>query len=66
MQRAAGCCAWLSHLSGEAVEHEVGRVPVSEAEDVADHAHHRQRPGVARAPLEPRLAVVRLEPEHLC
>lgn len=47
------CTAGLSltNLSGETVQHEVGRMTVSQAEDVADHAHHRKGAGVAGAPL---------------
>ena len=43
----------VEDLAGVAVEHEVRRVPVAEAEDVPDHGHDRQAPRVRRPPLEP-------------
>lgn len=53
------------YLASKAVEHEIGRMPIPQAQDVTDHAHHCQRAGVARAPLQPGLAILRLEPQHL-
>lgn len=54
----------VDDLSGLALEHQVGRVTICEAEDVADHGVHGERTGVCRAALEPVRRVGRLEPEH--
>jgi hypothetical protein len=51
-------------LAAPALEEQVGRVPVAEPEDVPDHAAHRERARVRRAPLEPVLRVRALHPQH--
>lgn len=53
----------MHHLARLALQHQVGRMPVAEPEDVADHAVHGERARVGRAPLEPVLGVDGLEPE---
>ena len=55
----------VEDLARQTVEHQVGRVAVAEAEDVAHHAHHRERARVVRPAREPVLRVERSQPEHL-
>lgn len=47
-----------THLPREAIKHEIGRMTIPESQDVANHAHHGKRARVARAPLQPRLAIL--------
>lgn len=53
----------MHHLARLALQHQVGRVPVAEPEDVPDHAVHGERARVGRAALEPVLRVDGFEPE---
>ena len=55
----------MEDLARVAVEHEVRRVPVAEAQDVSDHGHDGQAARVPCAPVQPLLRVVALEPEDL-
>ena len=51
-------------LAREAVQHQVGRVAVAEAEDVADHRHDGERAREVGAPLQPLFGGGRLGPQH--
>ena len=55
----------VQQLPAVPVQHEVGRVPVPQAQDVADHAHDRGAARVRRTPVKPHLAVAALEPQDL-
>jgi len=54
----------VKDLARQTVEHQVGRVAVAEAENVADHAHDGERTREVGPALEPRLRRRRLHPEH--
>mmetsp|Transcript_31785 Transcript_31785/g.69550 ORF Transcript_31785/g.69550 Transcript_31785/m.69550 type:complete len:207 (-) Transcript_31785:165-785(-) len=54
----------VQDLPREAVQHQVRRMPISEPEDVADHAHHGERAREVAPSLEPRLGRGRLHPQH--
>ena len=53
----------VDYFAGDAVEHEVAWMAVTEAEDVAYHGHDRQGAGVICATLEPGLGGLGFEPE---
>lgn len=55
----------VNDLAVGAVEHEIGRMPIAEAEHVADHAHDGERARVVGATLEPLLGRETLVPEDL-
>ena len=54
----------VNHFARDAVQHQVGWVTVAKAEDVTDHGHYSQGPGVVGSTLEPGLRALALEPEN--
>mmetsp|Transcript_13522 Transcript_13522/g.28909 ORF Transcript_13522/g.28909 Transcript_13522/m.28909 type:complete len:454 (-) Transcript_13522:2570-3931(-) len=55
----------VQQLATIPVEHEVGGVPVPQAQDVAHHGHDCSGARVVGAPVQPHLTVAALEPQHL-
>mmetsp|Transcript_10854 Transcript_10854/g.22568 ORF Transcript_10854/g.22568 Transcript_10854/m.22568 type:complete len:327 (-) Transcript_10854:940-1920(-) len=55
----------VKDLARVPVQHQVGRVAVAQAQDVPDHAHHRQRARVVGPPVQPHFRGAALEPQHL-
>jgi hypothetical protein len=45
----------VDDFSGDAIEHEIGRVAIAETEDVAHHGHDGERARVVGATVEPSL-----------
>ena len=43
----------VHNLSGHAVEHEIGRVAIAQAENVPDHGHDSERACIVGAAVEP-------------
>jgi len=54
----------VQNFGRESVQHDVARVPVAQPEDVARHAHHRERARVVGPAAEPVLGRARREPQH--
>lgn len=54
----------MDHLSCRSFQQQIARMPVAQAQNVADHAVDRKGARVCRPPLQPVLRVVRLEPKH--
>ena len=54
----------VEQLARKAVQHEVGGVPVPQAQEVAHHAHDTRAACVVRPPIQPDFAVAGLEPQH--
>jgi hypothetical protein len=51
----------VHYIAGMALKHNVGRMTIAKAEDVADHAHGGKTACVVIALINPNLAVGRLE-----
>ena len=56
----------VNDLAADAVQHEVGRVAVTQPQHVPHHAHDCQRSRVVGTPIEPNLRTGTLVPEDLC
>lgn len=50
-------------LAGDPVEHKIGRMAISQTEDIADHGHNCERSGVICAPIKPSLRALALQPQ---
>ena len=55
----------VKNLSAHAIEEQIGRVPVAQAEDVAHHRHDCQGTSEVGPPVEPHLTRRRLEKKKL-
>ncbi|KAI6776023.1 hypothetical protein HG530_002781 [Fusarium avenaceum] len=54
----------MDDLSGDTVEHQVGRMTITQSKDVAHHRHDTKRACVVCSSLKPSLRRLGLEPQH--
>lgn len=51
-------------LAGDTIKHKVGRVPVAQTKNVANHGHDSERARVVSTSVEPGFGALTLEPEN--
>jgi hypothetical protein len=54
----------MNDLSSDSVDKQVGRMPVAESKNMANHTRDSQRPGVCSSPFKPFLRVGTFQPQN--